>query len=475
MKAVAFDPTERKAAQLVAGAIVAGAAPMYSEEGESSVLSALVGRHVAVGDVSDILTAEMFYSGLHASWYRAVLALAESGDAVDIGSISNWLSQNGNEGKAREFAAEQRGLLRDIQLGHAVPTVRQVRLKASWIRDAWVRRQLGHEAIMVEAKAYHPGDTAELLEAHAAKIEELRGMLKSGTTSVSAKTAACELGKLLTTGVQRGMGIGPRLRRLERMLMGLRRPEVTIIGARTSVGKSILAMQLAVAIAEQGFGVYVASLEMSQSVLTSRFAAHIAQVNSRFGLGPDQVTSAEMRRAVGGLEALGKLPIEIHPTQVATMADIYAGAQAFKRELGRKDKQLGLVLVDHIGLPVPPKELAAANRAVQVGNTSRKLRWMADSLGCHVLAPAQINRAGADYPTLLHLKDSGDIEQDADNVILIHRKPVEGRPNEFDDRSPAHLIVAKARVSGERGTVRANCNPAFHTFSEVEDHEEYEQ
>ena len=177
------------------------------------------------------------------------------------------------------------------------------------------------------------------------------------------------------------------------------------------------------------------------------------------------LTVAAMRRKVFNgnqlkdLEATVKAvkDLELHFTvsMTQTLASVFAAANERQRVLKKAGKRLVLVIIDHIGLVKASNELLKrATRQQQVAETSRGLRWIASELGCHVMALAQIHRdaerqkVGEAIPKLHHLREAGDIEQDADQIFLLHR-PRDPATGLFVSGKPAALVLAKSRLDEE--------------------------
>lgn len=240
---------------------------------------------------------------------------------------------------------------------------------------------------------------------------------------------------------------------LDDMLTGGLRPgHLVIIGARPSVGKSLVATELARQVAARGTGVLFASLEMSCDEVTNRIAASMTRVPLSTLTG-GRANDEEMDRLGTLLARVADWPLHIDDRASVGVAGIRGRAG----DLARTPRGLGLVVVDYLQLITPPD--LRAPREQQVASFSRALKLLAKDLGVPVVALSQINRAPmmrADKrPLMSDLRESGAIEADADEILLLHR--------EDEDPEELEVNVVKNR-HGETGTVYLTWMPHVGTI-----------
>lgn len=245
---------------------------------------------------------------------------------------------------------------------------------------------------------------------------------------------------------KRPKGLPTGFRRLDEMTLGLFGGQLTILGARTGVGKTALAMNIAANVCRPGRKVHVFSLEMGRDELLTRIVCAEARVNSlKFRAGfLNREERLNFNRVV---EAVSRWDLKIDDGADLSPAKIGDRIQ----EHGKPD----LVIVDYLQLfSVAGK---SQNRTQEVGANSRALKIMAKSLRVPFLVLAQVNRspenrpAGDGVPQLSDLRESGSIEQDADMVWFIFRPEI-AKPDREDLKGVAHLYVAKQR-NGPRGKI----------------------
>jgi len=237
---------------------------------------------------------------------------------------------------------------------------------------------------------------------------------------------------------------------LDELLGGMQRSDMVVLGARPAMGKSTLAINVAINAAQDGANVGVFSLEMSREQLALRILAADAQIDShrlRLGL----VTEADEQRITDSIGRLSELPMYIDDTPFQGMVEMRSKARRLSLEHG-----LDLLIVDYLQL-IEGRGKGGDNRVQEVSEISRSLKGMARDLNICVLTCSQLSRGVTNRtshrPMLSDLRDSGSIEQDADVVMFIHREDMYYTEEEWEQHSPgrpypkniAEIIVAKHR------------------------------
>lgn len=255
-------------------------------------------------------------------------------------------------------------------------------------------------------------------------------------------------------------GVTTGIDSLDLMTGGVLPGELTVIGARTSIGKTAFGMQMAMDAASGGARTLVASLEMQELQLAQRIAASrlgLSLIDQRTG----EITQADVERVRDYASECRSVPLFIMGARRAKMAQIRGVARATKSVSG-----LDLLLVDYLQLIAPSDPRKP--RYEQVTEISSELKSLAMELDVPVVALAQLNRQGEnEKPKLSQLRESGAIEQDADSVWFLHRASREA--------SDASLIVAKQR-QGKVGEIPLRFNGERCQFTEppVESYSNFE-
>ena len=219
-----------------------------------------------------------------------------------------------------------------------------------------------------------------------------------------------------------GLPIMSEFADLDETLGGIQRSDMVILGARPSVGKSTLALNMAVHSAKSGQVVGIFSLEMTADQLAMRAVAGEAGIDShRLGLGLGLYTMPEEERIINTIGELSELPVYIDDTPYQSMVEIRGKARRLALEHG-----LDLVLIDYLQLVQGQYRGPSINRVQEITEISRAMKVMAGELDVAVIACSQMSRMVENRPShrpqLSDLRDSGSIEQDADIVMFIHRE-----------------------------------------------------
>ena len=240
---------------------------------------------------------------------------------------------------------------------------------------------------------------------------------------------------------------------------GMQRSDLVILGARPSLGKSTLALNMSLNAAKAGASAGVFSLEMSSEQLAMRILASEAGIDThrlRLGL----YTMAEEQRMIDAIGQLSDLPMYIDDTPYQSMVEMRSKARRLSLEHG-----LDLLVVDYLQLVQGQGRSFSANRVQEISEISRSLKALARDLNVVLVSCSQLSRLVENRPShrpvLSDLRDSGSIEQDADVVMFIHREDQyiteeeweQQRPGQPYPRGIADIIVAKHR-NGPTSTVQ---------------------
>ena len=240
-------------------------------------------------------------------------------------------------------------------------------------------------------------------------------------------------------------------KRLDRMLGGLRPGTLNILAARPGMGKTALAINIAVNAAEfYKTNVNIFSLEMSKSEIAARILAQKTSVTARDIQTASITPEAQVELGKLCLQ-FGTMPIYINDSAAMNPAAMMSECKTLKSQ-GR----LGLVIVDYLQLMSIPNKSASMSRQVEVSEISRGLKVMAKELEVPIIALSQLSRGteGREEhtPMLSDLRDSGAIEQDADSVWFIERDSYYNKDGDAPDKQGGRIIVAKNR-HGSTGNI----------------------
>jgi len=232
---------------------------------------------------------------------------------------------------------------------------------------------------------------------------------------------------------------------LDFMTCGFQRHDLIILAARPSHGKSAMAVNCITRSAKQGFGAAVYSMEMATSQLADRFMAIESGLNS-IKLRSGRIGKDDWLRITEASGALYDLPIWIDDTSNQTYQQIIRKARKLK-----KKENISQVWIDYLGFV---KGDNAKQRVYEVGEITRALKGMAKDLDIPVILLCQLNRKVEDRtnkrPKLADLRDSGEIEQDADVVIFLHRESEYWKSNKESSEYKKWQGIAEVEISKHR-------------------------
>jgi replicative DNA helicase len=262
------------------------------------------------------------------------------------------------------------------------------------------------------------------------------------------------------------IGIPSGIGDLDKMITGLNKSDLIILGARPGMGKTSFALNIARNVAvNAGKTVCFFSLEMTRDQLAQRMLSSEAGIKSE-KLRTGELDADEWTRLAQAGDNLSKANIYFDETSAITVPEMKAKL--------RRMKKVDLVIIDYLGLMKSAK--ATENRVQEVSEITRNLKIMAKELKVPVIACAQLSRGtetkGKSHkPALSDLRESGSIEQDADIVLFLYRDTYyDSEKADDEDRSDpnkAECIVAKNR-HGEIGTIDMHWDGQFTRFTSVD-------
>ena len=433
---------------------------------EQAVIAGLLISPEAIFDVADRLQPDMFSDNRIGFVYRTVLSLMNSGIAVDMLTVENEMRRLDNS-----LYMQLNGLsfLSDILLD--VRTDTHIRIHADQLVRCYTLRRLVNELKKKETEAQLPSaDVTALLTG----IETVASSLRDGMAHVSSMENAGAVAARVLEGsyceqALRESGKMTRilsgLHDLDAMTGGLYKGELTIIAGRPSMGKSAVALWMALNMARQGKPVAFFSVEMSKEQNVMRLLSMISGVDAdrlRFK-GTSASDRARLEEAKKELE---RLPLTLEYCGADTIEDMRAKAQSL-----HKQGKLGALYIDYLNLIniIVSKNNLQETTDLALGAIARKAKLMAEEMEIPVVLLAQLNREverrqGSHFPMLSDLRNSGAIEQVADAVIFVYRAEkynIFYDPKTKEDlRGVGMLMVAKNR-NGAIGIAKFRYNPTM--------------
>lgn len=428
---------------------------MHNETLEWGLLYALATGNQADQTHIASLCEDDFTSGSTRAIYRRMAGLFDRGETIDLVSAT----------------ANNEQLLLDLMNNSRLDFVVAAQLSTTIreIKKATMRRnmcKLGAEIINMARDVSNEPDA--LVDQVAIELDKLR--TESTNSDESIRAVLADTYAAIMDKKQSGGGMKIRIADFDRYIGGLFPGELTVLGARPAVGKSALALHISEAIALQGKTVQFFSREMSREQLGIRMFAKETGIDAaklRTGI----VSDSEWQELAVGMKRMQGLPVFIN-TDATTMQQIRAACMERKRLDG-----LGLVVIDYMQL-ISSTSKGAGNRVQEVSEISRQIKLLTLEFNIPVIALSQLSRAGdkeGRRPTLSDLRESGAIEQDADNVLFLHapeekdlKWPLDTVYRDLAKRSHKllELIVAKQR-QGPTASLEIDFDPGRMRFSSI--------
>lgn len=417
-------------------------AEIGSIESEQSVIGAVLLDPSMFDRIGD-LRGEEFSNAAHSLIFEAARKLALDGNGVDAVTVSEKLKEAGK----LDYVG---GLAYIGALMNAVPSAANANRYAVIVRDRAKRRALSAVGVQITQSALMmQGGADEAIANAAALIGGLADKGKTGGLVSLGQAVTATLDRVQDKSKTKLASVLPS-DRLER-IMGRSAPgNLIIVAARPSVGKTVFGLQAAMMTARRGHNSAFFSLEMTSDELSQRALAAYSGVSlSDIREGNTDGNGEALGHALCRLDAL---PMMIDDTGGLHVDQVRARARAMHRR-----NPLTLVVIDYLTL----LKGSGDNRTGEIGYVSRSLKAMAKELGCVVMALSQLSRKCEERndkrPELSDLRDSGEIEQDADAVIALYRDDLY-----YPESERKGLIEMIVRKNRHGGLGKAFANAAFH-------------
>jgi replicative DNA helicase len=398
---------------------------------EQAVLGSMMISAAVIPDVTAMLAGSDYYRPNHEAIHEAIVALYSRREPVDMVTVAGELERRGE--------LQRIGGAPYLHTVHSsTPIAANATYYAQHVVDAALRRRLIEAGTRVVQQAYAgEGDVTQLAEDARREVDEAASQVRTaeGGTSIGAGLDAA-VDWLETPPV----GADTPWPDVNDRTNGLLAGQMVTVAARPGHGKSLCAANVGLFTAMQDKPVHIATLEMGRNEYVARILANLAGVNLSNMLRR-QMTDQEWQRVGAAGERVRELPLYLDDRERQSMAQIRAAARQTQRKYGR---ELGLVAIDYAQLVQP--EDRRLPREQQVAQISRDTKLLAKEFGCPVMLLAQLNRGNVSRsdptPMVSDLRESGALEQDSDQVWLLHR------PDQYGDEErlgEVDLVVGKNR------------------------------
>lgn len=396
-------------------------------DAEVSLLGACMSGFPDIDDID--LEAADFYQPVHGDIWAAIRRVHSTGTQPDAVSVRLAMGDG----------TPHFNPVRLFEMTQLVPVVAQAPFYAEQVAAAAGGRRLMEASVAISQIANTQGDIDEKREAARQAVDEAT----RGRSTSKARTIADILPSVIDTAQNgRTALLGTGWPDIDRLIGGLGPGRLVVVGARPGVGKSVMGTNLALHFAHyHEHAVLLASMEMPEDEVGQRLLAAFAEANLS-SLQDGTTDERTWGRIAAKHAALDALPIHIDDIAGQTVTHIRKKA----RDVQRTRDDLALIVVDYLQLVRPSADRKGSNRAEEVGQISRDLKLLARETGACVVAMAQVNREGTKHadgkPRMTDLRESGSIEADADQVILLHQP---------DDEIPDIEVIVDKNRHGPKG------------------------
>ena len=432
-----------------------------SLEAEQAVLGSILIDSRCLTDIIGILRPEDFYLRQNQQIYEAIYTMFNFSQSIDPVTVLDKLREMGyyredGQDNTRNYI---------LQLMEITPTAANAVRYANIVRDKSMLRGLADAASDISDTVYtQVGTPAEILENAEKKIYALR----KGERGDSLEPISTTLHKVFDRLTELSQsdsaipGLSTGMRDLDVKINGLNKSDLILLAARPAMGKTAFALNLGLNVAKKYKStVAMFSLEMSREQLAMRLLSIESFVDGQ-KMATGKLTEDEWTKLCMASAALSQTDIRVDDNPSITVAEMNAKL--------RRVENLGLVIVDYLQLMTGSGYgKNSDNRVNVVSDISRSLKIMAKELNVPVICLSQLSRGPEGRtdkrPMLSDLRESGAIEQDADEVLFLYRDEYYNENSE--DKGIAECIVSKNR-HGEVGTVKLQWIPQYQTFADRE-------
>lgn len=406
----------------------------YVQEIEQGVLGALL-FGADFRSVMGFLRDDHFIPDLHRILFATIKTAYERFGSTTIPTVLKLLPEDFSTAcmaKIGQSAPQYMASLSDYVVGGNASLERGARA----VIEQWARIKSAEVGTTLQAAANDPGaDPRKLIQTVASDLDLIASEMRSGPrrkTRMSLSHAAGNAFSAAKEARQRGSGLTGitwGLTDVNALTGGIQRRDLTLIGARPSMGKTTLGLSTAIKAAKSGAGIGFISLEMDADKLAARGISDIAyDFNVKVPYADiirGNVSDEDLDRLIEASGNLNKLPVYIEEQSGLSMTDIRVKAEAMMEDMEKNGRTMDALFIDHLGL-IRASSRYSGNRTNEISEMTAGLKSLAREYGIAVVLLSQLNRAvetrDNKVPQLSDLRDSGSIEQDADTIIFLYRE-----------------------------------------------------
>lgn len=445
-----------------------GKIPPQSIDLEEILLGALMLEPDAFYEVSNILKSEMFYKDANQKIYNAIYELSDDFKPIDALTVTELLRKKG-------LLDQCGGVFHITQLTSKISTAANIEEYALIINQKYLAREGIRISTEITSKCFDEfEDINDILDYAYQNYDKLNDSTIHGRTKSFEENIQNALDKYEQRVINKEKGLQAYyttgLGKLNKILIGWKPGDLTILAARPSIGKTALSLFFAKSAAYHNISVDIFSLEMIAQQITDRMILGETNINPSMYQSGYKVDWNQLEKATA----------KISTYNISINDEMDISINYIRSIIRKKYKQntLGLVVIDYLQLMEGTDK---SNKNNEVGSITRALKKLCVKYKLPIILLSQLSRdfekRGSKKHKLSDLRDSGNIEQDADNVIFITRERYDTEDNELDytdeENRKIFIDVAKHR-SGALGVIQCYCNEYVNNFYEKTEHKDYE-
>lgn len=416
-------------------------------EAEKAVISSIIkasNQFQAIDDISRILNSDDFYRYPNREIYTAILFMFSEHKSIDEITLTEYLK---NAGKLDKIG----GIAYITEIANYIPSAANLKEYAQIVRDTAVRRDVIKAGELIQDIGYSSDNIDDAVEQaekiifniskshrHTSKIIEPQELMLETIQEIEKQYENKNTGGL--------SGINTGFRDLNTITGGFQKSDFIVLGARPAMGKTALALSIALRVAKKNIPVAVFSLEMSRQQLGKRLISAMSCINSS-KISSGQITENEWTKILVQCDKLSKFPLYIDDTAEMSVMELRSKARQLKHE-----KDIQLMIIDYLQLLSSDRK--RDSKVQEVSDISRQLKILAKELNIPIIALAQLSRKVEERqdkrPMLSDLRESGAIEQDADIVAFLYRDSYYNK--DCKEKNLSNVIITKHR-NGATGIV----------------------
>lgn len=441
--------------------------PPHSIPAEQGVIGSVIQRNELIDNVIPVINADDFYNHAHQVIFKAVTEMAWANRAIDIVTLPDYLA-------FKNQLEEVGGETYIYEICRNVASIASLMTYANTVRNRSLQRQAIAAANDIQEQCYHSdgSNVIEILGNAEKMLGDVSEKLCSKEQDYSIHAAMGAAINLLEKRVESGKeiaGISTGLPDIDKSLNGLEPADMVVIAARPSQGKTTLAMNMVAAEAtREGGRPVVFSMEMPREQLINKLMSSLGNIPLTALQRPADENEGMSDQY---WHRTSEVMARMKETKLSIVDEAIMTIPRMRLELRRYAKQHGnptLIMADYLQLI--RGHTKTDNRTNEISEISRGIKALAKEFNCPFIVLSQLNRSleqrSNKRPVNSDLRESGQIEQDADKIMFVYRDEVYNENTE--DPGVAEIIIGKARM-GKIGKVYTKFEGAYSRFSPIGD------